>query len=81
MGTIEAYLRKEIDMTQQTYLVSGMTCQHCVTRVQSALSEVAGVHSVSVQLMPPRAVVQSEDAPLTALQAALANTNFKIDKL
>lgn len=65
-------------MSEQTYVVNGMTCQHCVTRVQKALAEVAGVDNVRVQLMPPRAVV-SGSAALTALQAALADTNFKIE--
>ena len=65
-------------MSEQTYVVNGMTCQHCVTRVQKALAEVAGVDSVRVQLMPPRAVVGGS-AVLTALQAALADTNFKIE--
>lgn len=64
-------------MSEQTYVVNGMTCQHCVARVQKTLAEVAGVERVNVQLMPPRAVV-SGSADLAALQAALADTNFKI---
>ena len=67
-------------MSEQTYVVNGMTCQHCVTRVQTTLSAVAGVDNVRVQLMPPRAVVNGS-AELPALQAALAGTNFKIDTL
>lgn len=67
-------------MSEQTYLVSGMTCQHCVARVQKTLSETEGVESVTVKLMPPRAVV-SGSADLPALQNALAGTNFKIEAL
>ncbi len=67
-------------MSEQTYVVSGMTCQHCVTRVQTNLSAVAGVDSVRVQLMPPRAVV-SGTAALSALQEALAGTSFKIEAM
>lgn len=65
-------------MSEQTYVVNGMTCQHCVARVQKLLSETAGVDSVNVQLLPPRAVV-SGSVDLPTLQAALAETNFKID--
>lgn len=67
-------------MSEQTYVVNGMTCQHCVTRVQKALAEVAGVNAVRVQLMPPRAVVDGS-ASLVALQTALADTNFKIEMM
>ena len=67
-------------MSEQTYLVSGMTCQHCVARVQKTLSETEGVESVTVQLMPPRAIV-SGLADLPALQNALAGTNFKIEAM
>lgn len=67
-------------MSEQTYVISGMTCQHCVTRVQTSLSAVAGVDGVRVQLMPPRALVRGL-ASLTELQNALAGTNFKIEPM
>ncbi|AXF86713.1 Copper-transporting P-type ATPase [Ephemeroptericola cinctiostellae] len=62
----------------QTYTVSGMTCQHCVARVQTALSSVAGVSNVNVSLMPPRATVEGEHIDLSALAAALAGTQFTL---
>ena len=71
---------KGCTMSEQTYVVSGMTCQHCVARVQTTLSAVAGVDGVRVQLMPPRAVV-SGSAPLPELQNALAGTSFKIEPM
>ena len=67
-------------MNEQTYSMSGMTCQHCVTRVQQLLAAVTGVDRASVQLTPPRAVV-SGSADLPALQNALAGTNFRIEAL
>ena len=62
----------------QTFPVSGMTCQHCVMRVQTLLSSVAGVRHVTVDLMPPRAHVDGDDVDMSALAAALAGTQFDI---
>ena len=67
-------------MSEQTYSMSGMTCQHCVTRVQQLLAAVTGVDRASVQLTPPRAIV-SGSADLATLQAALQGTDFKIEKI
>ncbi len=67
-------------MSEHTYAVSGMTCQHCVQNVQNKLSAVEGVQSARVQLLPPRAVVNGS-APLSALQSALADTKFTIAAL
>ena len=68
-------------MSQQTYIVNGMTCQHCGQNVQNKLSAVAGVQSVRVQLMPPRAVIEGDDVTLDALAQALAGTQFKIQSM
>lgn len=62
----------------QTFTVSGMTCQHCVARVQTALASVAGVSNVNVSLMPPRASVEGDDIDFSALSAALAGTQFTL---
>lgn len=64
----------------QTYTVAGMTCQHCVARVQTALSSVTGVTSVVVTLLPPRATVEGNDIDLVALNAALADTSFSLTR-
>lgn len=62
----------------QSFTVSGMTCQHCVARVQTALSSVSGVSNVIVSLTPPRAFVDGEHIDFGALAAALAGTQFSI---
>jgi len=38
--------------TTTTYLVSGMTCGHCVSAVTDELSHVPGVQEVQVDLQP-----------------------------
>lgn len=46
-----------------TYQVSGMTCGHCVQAVTAELTQLPGVHDVSVDL-PTGAVTIVSDAPL-----------------
>jgi Cu2+-exporting ATPase len=40
-----------------TYSISGMTCEHCVAKVQKALEDVHGIQSVQVSLDPPQAII------------------------
>ncbi len=42
-------------------LISGMTCGHCVKRVENALFEIDGVHSVVVSLDEKRASIEADD--------------------
>jgi copper chaperone CopZ len=37
-------------MSQQTFMVTGMTCQHCVRAVSGALTELPSVSAVEVDL-------------------------------
>ena len=39
-------------MTTTTYLVSGMTCNHCVIAVTDEVSQLDGVDAVTVDLDP-----------------------------
>lgn len=45
---------------QKEILISGMTCGHCVKRVENALFEIDGVHSVVVSLEDKRATIEAE---------------------
>jgi copper chaperone len=61
-------------MTSTTYLVTGMTCEHCVRAVTSELESVPGVSGVTVSLVPggESAVTVSSDAPLATEAVAAA---------
>ncbi|TNC28459.1 heavy-metal-associated domain-containing protein [Amycolatopsis alkalitolerans] len=37
-------------MTETTYTVTGMTCEHCVNAVSEEVGQIEGVESVSVDL-------------------------------
>ena len=47
-------------MTQTQLTVSGMTCDHCVRHVTEAISKVAGVNSVTVNLAEGFAEIDSD---------------------
>ncbi|HEV7865083.1 MAG TPA: heavy metal-associated domain-containing protein [Acidimicrobiia bacterium] len=47
-------------MTESTYSVTGMTCDHCVRAVQAAVAGIAGVVSVTVDLGSGRVTLTSD---------------------
>lgn len=66
-------------MTEATYSVAGMTCDHCVRAVQSEVGKVPGVASVAVDLAAGRVTVQSTE-PLdpAAVRAAVEEAGFEL---
>ncbi|HVW34567.1 MAG TPA: copper ion binding protein [Acidimicrobiia bacterium] len=66
-------------MTEATYSVTGMTCDHCVRAVQSELSGIDGVTSVAVDLATGTVTVQS-DAPVdaAAVRAAVEEAGYEL---
>jgi copper chaperone CopZ len=62
-------------MTSATYLVTGMTCEHCVRAVRSEIESLAGVSAVTVDLVAGGAseVTVTSDTPVTSatVEAAL----------
>ena len=61
------------------YVVSGMTCQHCVTSVTEEISEIEGVSDVTVDLASGGVTVTSEQ-PLseTAVRAAVEEAGYQL---
>ncbi|UOX90780.1 heavy-metal-associated domain-containing protein [Amycolatopsis sp. FBCC-B4732] len=47
-------------MTRSTYVVTGMTCGHCVASVKEEVGELPGVRDVDVDLNSGRVLVTSE---------------------
>lgn len=50
MPTLSPHPPRAIDKQQLTYLVAGMTCDHCTVAVADEVAEVAGVAAVDVDL-------------------------------
>lgn len=44
-------------VTDKTYTVTGMTCEHCVNAVRTEVGQVAGVEGVAVDLASGRVTV------------------------
>lgn len=62
-----------METAQKTVLhVEGMTCQHCVHHVTSALKKVPGVASVDVRLTEKDATITSAPGQTPSLDAMIA---------
>lgn len=58
-------------MIEGNYLVTGMTCQHCVASVTEEIGEIEGVSGVQVNL-PTGAVTVTSTRPLDHAQVLAA---------
>lgn len=58
-------------MTSQTFIVTGMTCQHCVGSVTKEISGLSGVNKVDVNLDSGAVTVESA-VPLDSQEVAQA---------
>ncbi|WP_431904370.1 heavy-metal-associated domain-containing protein [Amycolatopsis thermoflava] len=66
-------------MTQQTYTVTGMTCQHCVLSVTEEVGEIPGVTDVAVDLPTGKVTVTSEQELTTdAVRAAVEEAGYQL---
>ncbi|MEO7312723.1 MAG: heavy metal-associated domain-containing protein [Chitinophagaceae bacterium] len=67
---------------KHTYHIGGMSCGGCVSGVKQKLSGVAGVISVTVDLVNKQAeVTSSEEIETGAFRNALSNTHYTISEL
>lgn len=60
-------------------LIEGMSCEHCVKHVESALRQVAGVRTVRVELDRKRATIEVDVAvPDEKLKAAVEDMGYDV---
>jgi copper chaperone len=62
----------------RSYLVSGMTCDHCVLSVREEVSEVSGVESVDVELASGRLTVGGDGFGDESIRAAVAEAGYAL---
>jgi copper chaperone len=62
---------------QTTYIVEGMTCEHCVRSVTEEVSEVAGVTGVEVELESGRLTVAGDPSD-EAVREAVAEAGYAV---
>ncbi len=64
------------EMSTHTYIVTGMTCGHCVSSVREEVSEVAGVTGVDVDLATGRLTVTGAGFSDAAIAAAVEEAGY-----
>lgn len=66
-------------MSENSYTVTGMTCEHCVASVTEEIGEIDGVSDVRVDL-PTGAVTVISAAPLDEgrVRAAVAEAGYEL---
>lgn len=64
-------------MSNATYQVTGMTCQHCVASVTEEVGELPGVSGVQVDLESGRLVVDGQGVDSAAVLAAVAEAGYR----
>jgi copper chaperone len=66
------------DMSDRTYTVTGMTCDHCVRSVEEEVGEVAGVRAVEVELASGLLTVSGEGFSDDAVRGAVAEAGYRV---
>lgn len=72
--------REELESVMVSeYVVSGMSCEHCVSRVTAEVSQLAGVSEVQVDLSTGTVSVTS-DRPLqqSAVESAIDEAGYEL---
>jgi copper ion binding protein len=60
-----------------TYIVNGMSCEHCVNAVRTEVGAVAGVTGVDVDLETKRVVVSGDGVDDDAVRAAIVEAGYE----
>lgn len=63
-----------------TLVVKGMSCNHCVNAVTSALKELSGVHTVSVDLASGHVTISYEETAvdLDKMKEAIEEAGYDV---
>ena len=65
-------------MTEKSYTVVGMNCDHCVLSVREEVSAVAGVQAVDADLVSGRLRVSGEEFSDAAVSVAVADAGYEV---
>ncbi|EMF0623638.1 copper chaperone CopZ [Enterococcus hirae] len=57
---------------KQEFSVKGMSCNHCVARIEEAVGRISSVKKVKVQLKKEKAVVKFDEANVQATEICQA---------
>uniref|UniRef100_UPI00403FB4D8 copper chaperone CopZ n=1 Tax=Candidatus Enterococcus willemsii TaxID=1857215 RepID=UPI00403FB4D8 len=64
---------------KQTFAINGMSCQHCVGRVEKAVHELSGIKKVKVNLKKQNGVIKFDETETSAesIVAAINETGYE----
>ena len=66
-------------MSEQTYTVTGMTCDHCVRAVTEELQKLPGVTGVEIELSTGQVTIHAEqDLDGSAVEAAVDEAGYEM---
>ena len=67
-------------MEKTTIKVDGMSCEHCVSSVKTAVGAISGVSAVEVDLKSGMVTVEHDaaSAPLGTIKAAIEDQGFDV---
>lgn len=65
-------------MEQRTLQIDGMSCGHCVSRVQKALARVEGVHVDQVEIGSARVSYDPDKVSLERLREAVEDAGYEV---
>lgn len=66
-------------MTETTYTVTGMTCDHCVRSVTEEVSKLDGVTGVAVDLPTGKVTIAStRELPKNDVRAAVEEAGYQL---
>lgn len=63
---------------RKTIKIEGMSCEHCVKSVETALSSLKGISSVKVDLAKKEAVVEAVDVEDKEIKATIDDIGFDV---
>ncbi|MDF1616727.1 heavy metal translocating P-type ATPase [Petrocella sp. FN5] len=80
--TVVAQNKEDQEMNEKILTVEGMTCMHCVGRVDKALSGIEGVKEVQVDLEAKRAVVKTiQDISNATFEQAVETAGYEVTEV
>ena len=65
-------------MSEKSYTVVGMTCDHCVRSVREEVSEVDGVEAVDIDLASGRLRVRGDQVSDEAVRDAVVEAGYEV---
>jgi copper chaperone len=76
MSTLSSHPQAQSAGQHRTYVVAGMTCDHCTVAVTEEVTQVAGVASVDIDLDTKLVRVQGNDVDRAAVVAAIDEAGY-----